>query len=292
VALTRARDRLYLASEVKDGRWRASAPGSLGEVLPPLFKAKFEAAALLPAPSTIEWTAASGRNHSLRMCPVPEKAAEMSATAAVGKPAEDSRLDNFGPLADPHALPRIAVTAATAVPSGRPRAVARVETSGQSLAGTLVHRLFDRVGTALGSQDGRGVAGELERLIRAEELAEVEELDNLLERAGHAYLALCAQPILSTALESGEAFFEVPFSVRPARGASILRGTFDCLVRRNDGGVTILELKTGKPMPEHQHQLDAYLMAARALFPGAPVEGTLVYAHHARLDDRSLDAKR
>ena len=30
------------------------------------------------------------------------------------------------------------------------------------------------------------------------------------------------------------------------------RGTFDCLVRRPDGGVTVLELKTGKPMPEHE----------------------------------------
>ena len=33
VALTRARDRLYLASEVKDARWRAFG-GSLGDVLP------------------------------------------------------------------------------------------------------------------------------------------------------------------------------------------------------------------------------------------------------------------
>jgi ATP-dependent helicase/nuclease subunit A len=280
VALTRARARLYLASEVKDGRWRPAA-GSLGEVLPSLFKAKFEAAAMLPAPKTTEWAASSGRNHSLRICPVPEKTAEMSATASIGKTAENSRLDNFGPLADPHALPRIAVTAA-AVPSGRARAVARVETSSQSLGGTLVHRLFDRVGTRLGSRDRSEVAGELARLIMAEEFAEVEEQDELLERAGSAYLALCAQPSLSTALESGEAFFEVPFSVRPARGASILRGTFDCLVRRHDGGVTILELKTGKPMPEHQQQLDAYLMAARALFPGAPVEGTLVYAGRAR----------
>ena len=33
VALTRARDRLYLASEVKDGKWRAFG-GSLGDVMP------------------------------------------------------------------------------------------------------------------------------------------------------------------------------------------------------------------------------------------------------------------
>ena len=35
----------------------------------------------------------------------------------------------------------------------------------------------------------------------------------------------------------------------------ILRGTFDCLVQRRDGGITVLELKTGKPAPEHEQQL-------------------------------------
>ena len=63
-------------------------------------------------------------------------------------------------------------------------------------------------------------------------------------------------------------------------------------VRRRDGGVTILELKTGKPLPEHQEQLDIYLTAARALFPGAAVEGKLIYAGYADLplmDNRSLD---
>ena len=39
VALTRARDRLYLASEVKDARWRAFG-GSLGDILPPGVKAQ------------------------------------------------------------------------------------------------------------------------------------------------------------------------------------------------------------------------------------------------------------
>ena len=58
----------------------------------------------------------------------------------------------------------------------------------------------------------------------------------------------------------------------------ILRGTFDCLVQRRDGGMTVLELKTGKPAPEHEQQLSMYLTAARALFPGTAVEGKLVYA--------------
>ena len=98
--------------------------------------------------------------------------------------------------------------------------------------------------------------------------------------------------MVSQALESGEALFEVPFSVREASSPVILRGTFDCLIRRRDGGVTVLELKTGKPAPEHDQQLEIYLTAARAMFPGTPVEGKLVYAGQPDLDDRSLDPKR
>jgi ATP-dependent helicase/nuclease subunit A len=67
VALTRARDRLYLASEVKDARWRAFG-GSLGDILPAGIKARFEAASLSPAPETTEWRAASGHAHTFRVC--------------------------------------------------------------------------------------------------------------------------------------------------------------------------------------------------------------------------------
>ena len=48
VALTRARDRLYLAAAVKDGAFKPGR-GSLGEVLPKGVGARFEG---LPAPGT------------------------------------------------------------------------------------------------------------------------------------------------------------------------------------------------------------------------------------------------
>ena len=44
VALTRARDRLYLSTVLKDGAFRAGV-GSLGEVLPPSIRARFVAGA-------------------------------------------------------------------------------------------------------------------------------------------------------------------------------------------------------------------------------------------------------
>jgi ATP-dependent exoDNAse (exonuclease V) beta subunit len=170
--------------------------------------------------------------------------------------------------------------------------IKRSDETNQGLAGTLVHRLFERHGISAvmsGSRPTTAITEELRRLIRDEECADVEDLDALLARARDAYLALCGDPTLASALNAGDALFEVPFSVRPSNAQFILRGTFDCLIRRTDGGITVLELKTGTPVPEHQEQLATYLTAARALFPGAAVEGTLVYARRTDLDDRPLN---
>jgi ATP-dependent helicase/nuclease subunit A len=285
VALTRARDRLYLASEVKDARWRAFG-GSLGDILPAGMKARFEAAGVSPPPDTTAWTAASGQVHTFRVC---TRSESREAERGVGVPTSE-RLergeepprppeDNFAPLVDPFELPRAAVTAVLAPASVRHRRN-KMDTRSHSLAGTLVHRLFERFGTSLaGESGGDTVADELARLIRDEETVEAGDVEQVFEHARQAYLALCGQRVLSQALESGDALFEVPFSVRLASSKMILRGTFDCLIQRRDGGMTVLELKTGKPAPEHDQQLDIYLTAARAMFPGTPVEGKLVYAH-------------
>ena len=133
---------------------------------------------------------------------------------------------------------------------------------------------------------------ELLRLIRDDEMAEADDLAQLLNAARDAYLGLCAQNTVARALESGDALFEVPFSVRVGSSQMILRGTFDCLIRRRDAGILVLELKTGRPAPEHERQLDIYVTAAKAMFPGTPVEGKLVYAREADMDHRPLDAER
>ena len=285
VALTRARDRLYLASEVKDARWRAFG-GSLGDILPAGVKAQFEVASVEPAPETTEWVATSGTVHTFRVCSTQSRrAAEISLNeiprrlgASASKP-EDSPSNNFAPLADPFELPRLAVTRVLA-PAVETRRRNQIDTSSRSLTGTLVHRLFERFGTSLAGNAAVGdVADELARLIRDEEAIEAGDVEQVFEQARRAYLALCGQPSISQALQSGDALFEVPFSVRPASSQMILRGTFDCLVLRRDGGITVLELKTGKPAPEHGRQLEVYLTAARAMFPGTAVEGKLVYAH-------------
>jgi hypothetical protein len=59
--------------------------------------------------------------------------------------------------------------------------------------------------------------------------------------------------------------------------ATVLRGRIDLLVVRDDGGVIVVEFKTGRRRPEHERQLAIYVQAARALYPGRPVDGCLVY---------------
>jgi ATP-dependent exoDNAse (exonuclease V) beta subunit len=300
VALTRARDRLYLASEVKNARWRAFG-GSLGDILPAGVKARFEVASTSPPPETTEWTAASGLVHTFRVC-AGSSIVDRPSSIGIDRPSssvdrlltlDDGRsADNFAPLSDPFAMPRVGVTAALA-PAVEKRRRNEIETSSRRLTGTLVHRLFERFGTSLAdAANNSGIDEELARLIRDEEAVEAGDVDELFGQARRAYLALCAQQAVSEALASGDALFEVPFSVRPASSQMILRGTFDCLIHRRDGGVTLLELKTGKPAPEHHQQLEVYVTAARAMFPGTPVEGTLVYAGQKNLDHRSLHSQR
>jgi ATP-dependent helicase/nuclease subunit A len=287
VALTRARDRLYLASEIKDARWRAFG-GSLGDILPQGVKARFEAASMSPPPETTEWAAASGHVHTFRVCSSTEIPSQRPDAPALK--FEDRSSDHFAALIDPLELPRVGVTTALA-PAVVKRRRNQVDATSRSLTGTLVHRLFERFGTSLsGEASPEAIGDALARLIRDEETVEAGDVDQVFNQARTAYLGLCGQRTLRQALESGDALFEVPFSVRPASTRMILRGTFDCLIQRGDGGMTVLELKTGKPAPEHEQQLEMYLTAARAMFPGTPVEGRLVYAKD--LDDRPLDAKR
>ena len=197
VALTRARDRLYLASEVKDARWRAFG-GSLGDILPVGVKARFEAASAVPAPETTEWIAASGLVHTFRVCVTQRRGdagiplKEMPSLrlgASASRPEERSH-DNFASLVDPFALPRVAVTSVLA-PAVEQRRRNQIDTSSRSLSGTLVHRLFERFGTSLASDAGaQGIADELARLIRDEEAVEAGDVEQMFSQAQRAYLAL------------------------------------------------------------------------------------------------------
>ena len=73
VALTRARDRLYLAATVANGRCRTTR-GSLGEVLPRSLVSLFVAAHGAGG-ATMSWTAGSGREHRFRTLDLPSRVA-------------------------------------------------------------------------------------------------------------------------------------------------------------------------------------------------------------------------
>src|SRR5262249_38130123 len=71
VSFTRARDRLYLSSALKDGIM-APGRGSLGEVFPDSIKTLFaHAASAFPEYQTIAWSGRSGRTYEWRVCPPP-----------------------------------------------------------------------------------------------------------------------------------------------------------------------------------------------------------------------------
>jgi ATP-dependent exoDNAse (exonuclease V) beta subunit len=109
-----------------------------------------------------------------------------------------------------------------------------------------------------------------------------ETIDRLAVQSVEIFDRLCDHPDL-VSRRHREFLFEVPFSFHdpssPATssGAEIVAGTIDCLAKGGDNCVTVLEFKTGAARPEHRRQLDAYLAAARAMFPDAKVDGRIVY---------------
>jgi len=282
VALTRARDRLYLSSMIKDGSWRPGS-GGLGEVLPGSLGKLLVQAAGTADGQGLHWAGKSGTTHVFRACAAPsaiECSAETrkSGTESHGRPPED----RFEPLADQNQIERLAVTGVAACEqtplTSRAAPALRALSSrdaAATLVGRLVHRLLQFHGHSsdVEADDLAQITG---TLVRPEELSGVEDLSGTIADAVRMYKAIRNRKELSV-LASDACLFEVPFSFRGAGASTILRGTIDCLTKHADGRITVFEFKTGRPTADHRAQLDIYLAAARTLFPGVPVEGRLIY---------------
>jgi ATP-dependent helicase/nuclease subunit A len=267
VALTRARDRLYLSSVVKDGVLQPGR-GSLGEVLPDSLKALFARAATSFAEcERLAWEGQSGHSFEWRLCRAPV-ASDGPATALT---MEAPDWMHVGPRAGTPDPARIAVTSLfeqDAEASGSGGRSDRV-------VGRLAHRLF----AAFDVEEPDLVAEAARRLVTPEERAGLPDLDRVINAAITHYREMKARPGLGELLRGGRCLYEVPFSmVVEGAGGPVLRGTIDCLVLRDDGTVVIVEFKTGGPRSFHQRQLDIYVSAARILFPGSQVNGLLVYS--------------
>lgn len=256
VALTRARDRLYLATTVGADARQAPGKGSLARTLPAAVQQLLVAAAADAA--LITWEGASGQ-HRLRVV-------KPSATVPA-LPERDTRTagaDDFSPLAASDA----GRTTVTALLSSEPPTAANDGRSSSLDAGVLVHR-------ALAANDDR-----LEHLLRDHERAAIADPDALAREVREAVAALKHHPLVRDIFDVGAAVawrrHEVPVSWRRDDGW-LVRGTIDCLVQRSNGVVQVLEFKTGRPQPAHAEQLAHYVAAVRRIFPSAEVQGELIY---------------
>jgi ATP-dependent helicase/nuclease subunit A len=282
VALTRARDRVYLSATVQNGACRMGR-GSLGEVLPASLKALFGQAAGVVAADAgqdhlVTWSWREGYSHRLAVPAAPDHprrlvTASLSApprhpaAAALGTPPPD----DFSAVADGNATVRVPVTG-TITPFGLTAGEADAsDRPSDAIVGTIAHRLFGLLGTA-----GPDVVRQRARAWLAASLSPVVD-DGTIDRALACATGLRQHLDLAGHVASGRPLYEVPFSLR-VDPTTIVRGSIDCLIKLDDGRVVVVELKTGARRPEHEAQLAIYVDAARALFPGRAVEGLLVYA--------------
>jgi ATP-dependent helicase/nuclease subunit A len=271
VAVTRARDRLYLATALKDGVVQAGR-GSLAEVLPPSLINRFVDAAATTG--VITWRASSGVAHGLGVC---RSSSVASPSITVRERMPVSSESDFGVL-DDRSTRHETVASATTGDAAGPMTDPNEGDASDRLVGSLVHRLLQRAGLAADVSD-EWIADRLASLIRVEESIAVADRDGLIRRAAAAYRAFSTHRELRALYISGTAFHEVPFSL--VIDDRIVRGTIDCLVRGADGKITVLEFKTGRRRPEHEAQTSLYLQAVQSLFPESRVVTQLLYAADA-----------
>ena len=280
VAVTRARDRLYLGTVLKEGVLQP-ARGSLAEVVPASLLARFVEAAA--GPDIVTWQASSGTAHALRVCPS-APATELSDSTRRSELPVSSASD-FARLDDRSTVRQTVGAAVLRIVEAEPGAIGvglqtRLSDSpdgdeSDRLVGSLVHRLLHREGLSADASDD-WINERLASLVRVEESIAVADRDGLIRRATSAYRAFSNHRELRTLYESGTAFHEVPFSLSTTDG--VVRGTIDCLVCQPDGDISVLEFKTGRPRPEHEAQAALYREAALSLFPGSRVVTQLLYA--------------
>ncbi len=314
VAVTRARDRLYLSSALDDDGTLRSRQGSLAEVAPDSMLALFPRAAGARDGDAIDWAGTSGRRHWFRVCAAADDQRNAGARPFARDGTEPGTRpggDDFEPIQDSGQAVRVAATAlaapASTIPPGRmdPGSAAR-----QAAIGVLVHRLFQAVPHVVTPDAVAAVTARALALVRdtpqerltggdrpgpedpGPDEAARGSAESLARDAARLFIGMRGQPDVQAVLGAGQCLFEVPFSLRldqsPAMGSDpgdgpagpgglVVRGVMDCLALADSGPVVVIDFKTGAPKPADLAQLDLYLVAARRLFPGREVEGRLVY---------------
>ncbi|HEX5111011.1 MAG TPA: UvrD-helicase domain-containing protein [Vicinamibacterales bacterium] len=265
VALTRARDRLYLSAITSDGVL-VPGRGSLAEVLP----ASLLAQLMTVTGGPIRWKASSGVVHTLAVCEVSSGGGRVvDVDRDETSPAVTPLESDFAPVEE---TPLRGQTVEK--PSIQDLTPAR-------LRGRVVHRLLERFGLT-DAWDGSSLTGAAAQLIRASERTGDVDLSEVVAQSCTIYRALAARADLREIFRTGQADFEVPFSL--VTDGRAIHGTIDCLIRTPESGasgahprVTVLEFKTGPASAAHREQAALYRRAAELLFSGARVDVQLVY---------------
>ncbi|MEQ1758224.1 MAG: UvrD-helicase domain-containing protein [Vicinamibacterales bacterium] len=267
VALTRARDRLYFATALKDGQLQVGR-GSLAEVMP----ASLVSLLASPADGSSVWVGSAGRAHTLSRT---SRAIDVQAS---GPPAanETPNGDGDDPVIDREPIQtRVSTRTAALRTVGTTGHASDVPAPSDRLIGIAVHRLLQRYGLTP-SWEPVDAASSVIGVLRREERAELEDAVRFVDAVLEAYTCVCGEPAVREAYMKGQCLHEVPFSLKEAGG--LIRGTIDCLARLDERNVLVLEFKTGRPRPEHDDQVALYCRAARALFPACHVDSRLIYA--------------
>ena len=267
VAMTRARDRLYLSAEVEEGKKPAGS--SFARLLPMSLQQTIEQGHPAVGHERVTWTSASGASFQFTVC-------EMDRTL---KPPAWEALPGHGsveanPLLD-NDLPR---TTATEPPEMRSGLISgkRVPISFSSRElGTLVHRMFQH---RVDASDPSVTVAWAESLIRADDLVDATgDAAALAARAVEMYRSMRKRDDVTRALVSGACYYEVPFSLRLADPDRILRGQIDAVVVPEAGPLLVVEFKTGRALPEHEAQVAIYRQALAGAWPGREVTARLFY---------------
>jgi ATP-dependent helicase/nuclease subunit A len=270
VAVTRARDRLYLAGEIdKKGALRAGAR-SLGGLLPAGLKQAFAAAAAETTATEVTWTTETGA-FALAVCRAPE---DPAAIPVPPPPPEPPPAD----VRELRARGRRLRAVTDLTPPG-PQAPGPAEPGakpGDRTVGVVVHRLFQRRIPHSGGLDA--VTSAARTLVDIDDLVDGADPGQVASQAAEVYLRLRERPEVDALLGSGDTHFEVPFSFAPRDSDAVLRGVIDCLVLAPDGTATVIEFKTGAARPGHEAQADIYAQAVSAVLGGREVSVKILYA--------------
>ena len=273
VALTRARDRLYLASTLKDGHVVPSR-GSLAEALPATLLRQCDGG----AHDHLEWQASSGAVHRLDVCSSDFTEANPSPAAPARDDALSSWDSDFTPLQDTIPAPQAVASILEAIDdqaAGREQRTATSES--HRLVGTLVHRLLQQFGIPI--EPVEITTDSVVRLLQAHDIAGTTGdgcVTEIAAEAAAAFQSICARAEIRDLYRAGDPLHEVPFTMKV--DGRVVRGTIDCLVCTGPDRISLLEFKTGRARDEDHLQLDLYRQAAERLFPGTVVDARLVYA--------------